>query len=211
MPTMDDRLRQLRDLKARGKITENEDRRLRALEEARARGEIGELQYRKRRKAIRGQFAARRARARWKSARGWLAIVAVGVLVLVIVAAVVGLGLQANHGKGDGSAAPAYEIAKREDISFGAVVRIVYRVRVDKPLTEAGLRAIAERIIDQETSRNKVNAIGFLFYLPGSDATGIYTAGKADWAPNGDWAKADSVRAGDYSKNRLGGIDLGGP
>lgn len=104
-----------------------------------------------------------------------------------------------------------YEIANRKDVSFGVVVRILYRVSVSAPLTEGDLRRIAQEIIDDETSQQDVNAIGFFFYLPGTDTTFLYTAGKADWAPHGDWASADTVQAGDYSDHELGAIDLGGP
>ena len=107
--------------------------------------------------------------------------------------------------------APAtYEIADREDVSFGATVRIVYRVSVSGPLTEDDIRRIAQEIIDDETSQQDVNAIAFSFYLPGTDTTDNYSAGKAIWAPDGDLASADTVRAGDYSRHELGAIDVGG-
>ena len=101
-----------------------------------------------------------------------------------------------------------YEIADREDVSFGPVIRIVYRVSVSGPLTESDLRRMAQEVIDNETSQQDVNAIGFFFYLPGTDTTGVYTAGVADWAPDGDWASADTVQAGDYSRHELGAIDI---
>ncbi len=109
--------------------------------------------------------------------------------------------------------APAtYEIADREDVSFGATVRIVYRVSVSGLLTEDDIRRIAQEIIDDETSQQDVNAIGFAFYLPGTDTTGAsaYSGGRAFWAPDGDWASANTVRAGDYSRHKLGAIDVGG-
>ena len=106
------------------------------------------------------------------------------------------------------NAAVTYEIAQREDVSFGATVRIVYRVTVSGPLSEADLRAVSEEIIEDETSSQDVNAIGFFFYLPDTDTNSVYTAGKADWAPDGDWAKADTVQAGDYSSHELGAIDI---
>ena len=109
------------------------------------------------------------------------------------------------------TAAPVtYEIADREDVSFGATVLIDYRVSVSGPLTERELRRIAQEIIDDETSQQDVNAIGFYFYLPGTDTTGVFTAGGADWAPDGDWESADTVQAGDYSRHEIGAIDLGG-
>jgi len=103
-----------------------------------------------------------------------------------------------------------YEIADRADVSFGATIRIVYRVSVSGPLAEDDLRRIAQEIIEDETSQQDVDAIGFFFYLPGTDTASVYSAGKADWAPNGDWASADTVRAGDYSSHELGAIDVGG-
>ena len=96
-----------------------------------------------------------------------------------------------------------FEIAGREDVSFGATIRIVYRVTVSGALSKSELRRIAQEIIDEETSQHDVNAIAFFFYLPGTDTTGVYTAGKADWAPHGDWAQASDVVTGDYSEHEL--------
>ena len=110
------------------------------------------------------------------------------------------------------TAAPVtYEIADREDVSFGAVVRIVYRVGVSGPLTEEVLARIAQEIVDEETGQQDVNAIGFFFYLPDTDTASVYTAGKADWAPDGDWESADTVEVGDYSRHELGAIDIVSP
>ncbi len=53
------------------------------------------------------------------------------------------------------------------------------------------------------TVEQAVNAIGFSFYLPGSDTNGPYTAGTGSWAPNGNWEDADRVVAGDYSMHEL--------
>jgi len=109
------------------------------------------------------------------------------------------------------TAAPiTYDIAEREDISIGPCIRINYRVRVSGPLTEPELRRIAQEIIDDETGNNDVNAIGFGFYLPGTDTTSYYTAGKADWAPDGEWGTACDVDTGDYSRHKLGAIDTNG-
>ena len=107
-----------------------------------------------------------------------------------------------------GSSGVTYQVAARQDVSFGATKRIVYRVVVSGHMVEADLKRITDEIIKSEKKRGAVNAIGFFFYLPGTDTSSVYTAGKADWAPNGDWSQADSVKTGDYSKNRLGAIDL---
>jgi hypothetical protein len=105
----------------------------------------------------------------------------------------------------EGVAAP-YEIVERHDISLGGAVRVVrvrFSIRVEREATEAQLRQIAEDIIESEKKAQSVNAISFFFYLPGSDTTGMYTAGKADWAPDGEWGNADQVKAGDYSRHEL--------
>lgn len=100
-------------------------------------------------------------------------------------------------------AAVAYEVVKREDVSFGTSVRIVYRIVVSDDLTEEELREIAQELIDQETAQQDVNAIAIFAYLPGTDTEGVYTAGQATWAPHGDWAQANEVVTGDYSEHEL--------
>jgi len=104
-----------------------------------------------------------------------------------------------------------YEIVERNPINIGSCVRIVNRVRVSGPINEADLLRIAQEVIDDETDQNDVNAIAFFLYLPGTDTTDIYTAGKVDWAPEGTWSKACDVDTGDYSTHEFGLIDVGGP
>jgi hypothetical protein len=101
------------------------------------------------------------------------------------------------------TARPSYGVVGREDVSFGNVVRIVFRIRVADVPTEDQLRQIAQEVVDTEKRKQPVNAIGFFFYLPGTDTSGFYTAGKADWAPQGKWEDADKVEAGDYSTHKL--------
>ena len=103
---------------------------------------------------------------------------------------------------------PNYRIARKEDLSYGRVTRFQYRIALDQSPAEADLRAICEGLIAQQKQLKPCNAISFAFYLPGSDVNGHYTAGKADWAPNGKWEDASSVRAGDYSRHQLS-IKLG--
>jgi len=47
------------------------------------------------------------------------------------------------------------------------------------------------------------NAVGFFFYLPGTDTRGLFTAGQATWAPDGKWENARQVIAGDTHRHRL--------
>lgn len=107
-----------------------------------------------------------------------------------------------------------------EDKSFAKVKRFIIRVRVDAPMSEEELRQQSEEIILEETRLRAVNAIGLFFYLPATnifDGDGkllslqqmaqlkdkvVHVAGVVDWAPEGDWARANQVRSGDYSRHQ---------
>lgn len=91
------------------------------------------------------------------------------------------------------------------DASWDEVVRLQYIVRVSREPTEGELRAICNRIIEREKQRKPHNALCFLFFLPGTetDQKFVFTAGKAEWAPDGVWGTAGTVKAGDYSRHRL--------
>ena len=53
------------------------------------------------------------------------------------------------------------------------------------------LTAISNEIIKKATAREQIKALGIFFFLPGTDTSSFYTAGKADWAPGGDWGNAN--------------------
>lgn len=101
-----------------------------------------------------------------------------------------------------------YKILEEEDLSYREVVRVQFRIRVTEPLSEGKLRGICDRIIRQQKKLKPHNAISFLFYFPDTDIRGHYTAGKADWGPDGKWEDAGNVKPGDYSRHQLA-IDVG--
>lgn len=100
--------------------------------------------------------------------------------------------------------APNFLVSAVEDASFISdgrrVVRIVYRVKVDRSITDDEIRAVCNKILP---TAKPYNAIAFFFYLPDSDIKGTYTAGKAEWAPLGQWSSAKNVETGDYSQHQL--------
>jgi len=98
---------------------------------------------------------------------------------------------------------PKYEIVKVEDLSFSTCVRVQYRIRVEKLLSLSELADICGEVIEKQKAEKPVNAISFLFYLPDTDTDFAHTAGAADWAPNGRWVDADTVKAGNYRKHVL--------
>jgi len=68
---------------------------------------------------------------------------------------------------------------------------------------EGEIRSICQELISRETDGKICDAIGFFLYLPGTNTDGLYTAGKATWAPYGDFARQMEVASGDYSKHKL--------
>lgn len=95
----------------------------------------------------------------------------------------------------------AYRIVIVEDVSFANVKRLAVRISIPKQTSKDEMLNMARFEVERMKDR-KVNAIGFFFYFEGNDTNGIADA-KVDWAPEGDWAKADSVKTGDYSKHRF--------
>ncbi len=95
---------------------------------------------------------------------------------------------------------PDYKIASVEDTSIGSVGRLRYRIRLSRAASEQELRTISRSIINAAPPQN---GLDILYYLPESSVEGGYTAGKADWWPNGDVADAAGVRPGDYSLHKL--------
>jgi len=98
---------------------------------------------------------------------------------------------------------PAYQVVEIEDVSFGSVKRYGVRVRVDSVLTSSELELVSRRIIEELEVTKPHNALMIFYYLPDSDTDAPYTAGKAVWAPDGDWGKADESPTGNYSKHQL--------
>ena len=93
-----------------------------------------------------------------------------------------------------------YRIAEVSDTSFGRARRSSYRVRVSRRPSEDELGAMSRKIIAETPPQN---AMMMLFFLPDTDIHGLFTAGRATWAPGGEWGNAHLVRTGDYSRHRL--------
>ncbi len=98
---------------------------------------------------------------------------------------------------------PKFQIVEVKDVSFGSVKRYDLRVRVDSVLTSGELESVSRIIIEKLEVTKPHNALIIGYYLPDSDINGLYNAGRAIWAPYGDWAKADESLTGSYSKHQL--------
>lgn len=97
----------------------------------------------------------------------------------------------------------SYGVVQIQDVSYSRVVRLVYRIRVSRTATADELRQICNQVIEVAKRSRPHNAIAFFFYLPGTDVQGFCTAGRADWAPHGNWEQAKLAATGDYSRHRL--------
>jgi hypothetical protein len=96
-----------------------------------------------------------------------------------------------NQNQDPADSLPQYSVVKVSDHSYPGAVRKALRVRVAREVTHEELTAISTRIIQQVISQQNINAIKIFFFLPESDTDGMFTAGKATWAPGGDWSKAE--------------------
>ena len=98
---------------------------------------------------------------------------------------------------------PNYGIVSIKDVSFAETKRYSIKARVGYALNQMELELVSNDIIKTYRDSHPNNAMAILYYLPESEESGHYTAGKATWAPFGDWGRANEVRTGDYSKHRL--------
>ena len=95
----------------------------------------------------------------------------------------------------------------QEDLSYylpngNECVRMQYRVWLDTelPVSLQYVEAFSRDLVATQISTYDLNAISvFLYNSP--EIYGSYTIASVDWAPYGDWGRADEVRTGDYSKH----------
>lgn len=83
-----------------------------------------------------------------------------------------------------------YKIIETKDVSMASANRFSISVVItNNPATEEQIKAVSEKIV--EDYQDKADAVSILFYFEESQVDGAYTLAKADWAPEGDWSKAD--------------------
>ena len=96
---------------------------------------------------------------------------------------------------------PPYRIVETKDVSFGNTVRLVVRAVADFPITKDQAQAIMDEIIEQTSSETPLNALTVFLYDYEELADSTFTLAKADFAPDGEWRRADEVEAGDYDRH----------
>lgn len=93
-----------------------------------------------------------------------------------------------------------YEIINKNDNSMPNAKRYALDVVVNEKATEEELKALSEKIVEDIKKEEDFNAISIGFYDDEKDVGEGYTLGSIDYAPNGKWGDASSVKAGQYDK-----------
>ena len=106
--------------------------------------------------------------------------------------------------------APSYVLTGTRDVSFPGAVRKVFQVRVDRQNTadvqfsKDDAIKVAAGIIAKNcfppNPRVNAAAVHIQFHGRRADSVADYTV---NWAPNGEWGNANTVRAGDYDTFKL--------
>jgi len=89
------------------------------------------------------------------------------------------------------------------DVSVEDCVRLIADVVLESPaaLTDNQLIEIARQTVGEIISSRAVNAITVAFWRPETIVDKKSPAASVDWAPGGEWDRADTVSPGDYSRH----------
>jgi preprotein translocase subunit Sec61beta len=95
----------------------------------------------------------------------------------------------------------SYDVAKIEDLSYSNIRRYQISVVVKNQPTTEQLKLVARAIVnDFQESDQDFNALSIQFYDYEEYVGFGNTLGYVEFAPEGEWRKADEVRTGDYNK-----------
>ena len=104
---------------------------------------------------------------------------------------------------------PDYSIAEEGDLSIGGAERWEYWVVPDDLyIGETEIEAIIADVLEQAKEKRDLNAVVIWIIDDERQVGNGYTIAKAEYATEGDWAKAVEVDTGDYSSHELV-VDMG--
>ncbi len=103
----------------------------------------------------------------------------------------------------DDQSLPPFHLEDIRDVSVEAIVRLIADVVLERSgaLTDSQLIEIARQTVNEVVSSRAVNAVTVAFWRPETIVDKKTPAASVDWAPDGEWDKADTVSPGDYSKH----------
>ncbi len=91
-----------------------------------------------------------------------------------------------------------YDIVEKNDLSVGGAIRFSWEVVVKDEISVGELEDLAKEIVKEAKKEERFNAIVINFYDYEEYIGKGYTLGKAEYAPEGDWSKANTVNTGNY-------------
>ncbi|MCL2293430.1 MAG: hypothetical protein FWC36_00970 [Spirochaetes bacterium] len=96
-----------------------------------------------------------------------------------------------------------YNIIRIENSPQGRARRFTYHVVVPPGTTKSDMEQIALRVLERAKRENPFNALAVGFYDHARLVGHGFRFGRVEFAPNGRWADAATVRTGDYSLLRM--------
>lgn len=96
----------------------------------------------------------------------------------------------------------SYRMFVDKDNAYGDVRLVTAKVVLPEHSSRAYVEQVAREVVEKITASRKVNGIRIMFYGPQTWTKDMLDVALVDWAPNGQWTEAGSVRAGDYSAHQ---------
>lgn len=92
----------------------------------------------------------------------------------------------------------SYKIISKDDVSTGVATRYSLKVEVKGKPNKKDLEKISQEVIEEIKEEDKFNAVIIEFYDYKEYIGYGFTFGRTIYAPQGDWGKANEVKAGKY-------------
>lgn len=96
---------------------------------------------------------------------------------------------------------PVWSTLEPKDVSFGNTARIILNVAVENDLAEAEALAVAREVVGRQSESYNAIAV-HIWTRPAWEQGGGADVARVDYAPGGDWTKADTVATGNYSSHQ---------
>ena len=100
-----------------------------------------------------------------------------------------------------------YRLISVEEISVALARRYRARIEITRGRTREELEATLKRAAREICAKRNADAVIVFAYRPGDDTHGVYSVGRAEYAPNGVWADEANPRKRDSPKDFA--IDIG--
>lgn len=96
-----------------------------------------------------------------------------------------------------------FRIIRIDNSSLGNARRFTYHVVINPGTTKSEMEQISLRVLAQAQRENPFNVLAVGFYDHAVLVGHEFRFGRVEFAPNGRWADANTVRTGDYSTLRM--------